>query len=51
MGHVNTLEDEKVIDIVKSELFPEPLPVKKQPVKLEKSTPERNEDSNKQRNR
>merc|ERR1712130_769958 len=30
------LEDEKVIDIVKSELFPEPLPVKNQPVKLEK---------------
>ena len=46
------VKDEKIIDIVKSELFSEPLPIKKQPVKLDNSASERNEDnSNKLRNR
>ena len=44
--HLLKLNNDKIIDIVKSELFSEPLPIKKEPVKLEKSELERNEDRN-----
>ena len=44
--HLLQLKNDKIIDIVKSELFSEPLPIKKEPVKLEKSELERNEDRN-----
>ena len=39
------LNNDKIREIVKSELFSHPHPIKKEPVKLEKSDLERNEDS------
>ena len=46
------LKDDKIIQIVKSELFSEPLPIKKeQQLILEKSASDRNDDRDQQRKR
>ena len=44
-GGDQVVKNEKIREIVKSELFSHPHPIKREPVKLEKSDLERNEDS------